>query len=54
MTGTELYQKSAQELTFSLGTNRNALSARSFFRATVAFQRARDSKGVTLSVNYWF
>ena len=54
MTGTELYQKSAQELTFSLGTNRNALSARSFFRATLAFQRARDSKGVTLSVNYWF
>ena len=54
MTGTELYQKSMQELTLSLGTNRNALSARSFFRAALAFQRARDSKGVTLSVNYWF
>lgn len=54
LTGTDLYQKSAQELTLSLGTNRNALSSRSFFRATLAFQRARDSKGVTLSVNYWF
>ena len=54
LTGTDLYQKSMQELTFSLGTNRNALSSRSFFRATLAFQRARDSKGVTLSVNYWF
>ncbi len=54
LTGTDLYQKSAQEFTLSLGTNRNALSSRSFFRATLAFQRARDSKGVTLSVNYWF
>ena len=54
MTGSALYQKSAQELTISLGTNRNALSARSFFRATLALQRARDSKGATFSVNYWF
>lgn len=54
MTGTELYQKSAQELSFSLGTNRTAQSARSFFRATLAYQRARNSKGVMLSVNYWF
>jgi Autotransporter beta-domain len=52
--GTEVYQKNSQELSISLGTNKNALSARSFFRATLAFQRAKDSKGATLSVNYWF
>jgi hypothetical protein len=52
--GTKLYQKSSQELTISLGTNKSALSARSFLRATLALQRARDSKGVSLGVNYWF
>ena len=54
LSGTELYQKSLQEVTLSLGTNKNALSARSFLRGTLALQRARDSKGVSLSVNYWF
>jgi hypothetical protein len=52
--GTELYQNNSQELTVSLGTNKSALSARSFFRATLAIQRAKDSKGVSLGVNYWF
>jgi Autotransporter beta-domain len=52
--GTKLYQKSSQELTISLGTNKSALSARSFLRATLALQRAKDSKGVSLGVNYWF
>ncbi len=54
LTGTALYQKSAQEFTLSLGTNKNALSARSFLRGTLALQRAKDSKGVSLGVNYWF
>ncbi len=52
--GTELYQNNSQELTISLGTNKSALSARSFFRATLAAQRAKDSKGVSLGLNYWF
>ncbi len=52
--GTELYQNNSQELTISLGTNKNALSARSFFRATLAFQKAKDSKGASLGLNYWF
>lgn len=54
LTGTTLYQKSAQEFTLSLGTNKNALSARSFLRGTLALQRSKDSKGVSLGVNYWF
>ncbi len=52
--GTEVYQKDSQELSISLGTNKNALSARSFFRATLALQHSRNSKGASLSVNYWF
>jgi hypothetical protein len=52
--GTELYQNNSQELTISLGTNKNALSSRSYLRGTLAFQRAKDSKGITLGVNYWF
>jgi hypothetical protein len=52
--GTDLYQNNSQEVTISLGTNKNALSARSYLRATLAFQRAKDSKGVSLGVNYWF
>lgn len=54
LSGTTLYQNNSQEVTVSLGTNKNALSARSFLRATLALQRAKDSKGVSLSVNYWF
>lgn len=52
--GHNLYQKSAQDLTISLGTNKSAFSARSFFRATLALQRARDTHGVAINVNYWF
>ncbi len=54
ITGTTIYQTSSQEFTLSLGTNKNALSARSFLRGTLALQRAKDSKGVSLGVNYWF
>jgi hypothetical protein len=52
--GTALYQNNSQEFTISLGTNKSALSARSFLRATLGIQRAKDSKGVTLGLNYWF
>lgn len=52
--GTALYQNNSQELTISLGTNKSALSSRSFLRATLGIQRAKDSKGVNLGLNYWF
>ena len=52
--GDVLYQKSAQDLTISLGTNKSVFSARSFFRATLAFQKVRDGHGVAINVNYWF
>lgn len=49
-----LYHKNGQDLSFSLGTNKNAFSARSFFRATLLLQRTRDSHGFAVNVNYWF
>lgn len=52
--GDVLYQKAAQDLTISLGTNKSAFSARSFFRATLALQKVRDGHGVAINVNYWF
>lgn len=54
LSGTSLYQNNSQEVSISLGTNKSALSARSFLRGTLAMQRAKDSRGVSLSVNYWF
>lgn len=54
LSGTSLYQNNSQEVTISLGTNKNALSARSFLRGTLALHRAKDSKGVSFNVNYWF
>lgn len=52
--GDALYQKSAQDISISLGTNKSVFSVRSFFRATLALQKVRDGHGVALNVNYWF
>ena len=52
--GGSLYHRDGQGLSFSLGTNKSAFSARSFFRATLLIERARDAHGVSLNVNYWF
>ena len=52
--GGSLYQKDSQDVSVSLGTNKSAFSARSFFRGTLLLQRSRDSKGVAFNVNYWF
>ena len=54
LSGNNLYQNNSQEVSISLGTNKTALSARSFLRGTLAVQRAKDSRGLSLSVNYWF
>ncbi len=52
--GGSLYHKDSQDLSISLGTNKNAFSARSFFRATLLLQKSRDSRGFAVNVNYWF
>jgi hypothetical protein len=52
--GSSIYQRNSQELGISLGTNKSAYTSRSFFRTNLAYQRAKDSRGVVLTVNYWF
>jgi hypothetical protein len=52
--GTSIFQKNSQELGISLGTNKSAYTSRSFFRANLGYQRAKDAHGVMLTVNYWF
>jgi hypothetical protein len=52
--GSAIYQRSIQEISIALGTNRSAFSSRSFFRSNLAYQHSKDSNGVLLTVNYWF
>jgi hypothetical protein len=52
--GTSIYQRNSQEIGISLGTNKSAYTSRSFFRTNLAYQQAKDSRGVVLTVNYWF
>jgi hypothetical protein len=52
--GSSIYQRSSQEIGVSLGTNKSAYTSRSFFRTNLAFQHAKGSNGVVLTVNYWF
>jgi hypothetical protein len=52
--GSAVYQRSAQEISVSLGTNKSVFSSRSFFRSNLAFQHSKSSNGVLLTVNYWF
>jgi hypothetical protein len=51
---TSIYQRNSQEIGLSLGTNKSAYTSRSFFRTNLAYQRAKDARGVVLTVNYWF
>jgi hypothetical protein len=51
---TSIYQRNSQEIGISLGTNKSAYTSRSFFRTNIAYQRAKDTHGVVLTVNYWF
>lgn len=51
--GTEIYQSSLQELSFSLGTRRSE-SARSSTRITASFVRGKDAKGLQVYLNHLF
>lgn len=53
-TGTDLYNKGYDEIGITLGTNKNANSARSFFRAGGTYLFSPQSKGFSLNVGYWF
>lgn len=52
--GTKLYNQGYDEISVTLGTNRNAMSARSFLRAGASYLFSPDTKGVRLNLGYWF
>lgn len=53
-TGTKLYNQGYDEVGITLGTNKRATSARSFFRAGANYLFSPNSKGFTLNMGYWF
>ena len=52
--GTKLYIDNTQEIGITVGTNKNAFSARSFIRGGLTYLRGRDTKGFTANIGYWF
>ena len=52
--GTKPYVDNTQEVGITLGTNKNAFSARSFFRGGMTLLRGKDTKGVSFNLGYWF
>lgn len=54
-TGTELYSNQSNEIGVTLGTNKGASSARSYFRAGLTYlQGEKDIQGFRLNLGYWF
>lgn len=52
--GTKLYIDNTQEIGITIGTNKNAYSARSFLRGGLTYLRGKDTKGFTANIGYWF
>lgn len=55
LTGTDLYSNRSNEIGITLGTNKSANSARSYFRAGVNYLKGeKDVHGFRLNLGYWF
>ncbi|MES2153275.1 MAG: hypothetical protein V4508_26135 [Pseudomonadota bacterium] len=52
--GNKPFLSSTQEFGVTVGTNRNAGNARSFFRAGLSYLRGKDTRGVSANLGYWF
>lgn len=52
--GTALYIEQYNEFGVSIGTNRSARSARSYFRAGLSYLHSDKSKGFALNAGFWF
>ena len=52
--GDKPFADSSQEVGITLGTNKNAHSARSFLRAGLAYAHSKHSKTWKMNVGYWF
>lgn len=52
--GDDLYVDHFDEIGISLGTNKRATSARSYFRSGISYLHSSKSKGFNVSLGYWF
>ena len=52
--GDKPFSKSSQELGLTIGTNKNAYSAKSFLRGGLSYVNAKGSHGFTANLGYWF
>ena len=54
ISGAKPYVSAYQELGITVGTNKNAFSARTFIRGGVTVTHGKGTKGVTANIGYWF
>ncbi|MET0857322.1 MAG: hypothetical protein ABWY27_11275 [Telluria sp.] len=52
--GNKPFLASTQEISFTVGTNRNAANARSFVRAGISYLRGKNTRGLSANLGYWF
>lgn len=52
--GDDLYVDHFDEIGVSLGTNKRATSARSYFRSGISYLHSSKSKGFNVTLGYWF
>ncbi|MCB1905909.1 MAG: hypothetical protein KDH15_00945 [Rhodocyclaceae bacterium] len=52
--GTEIYVDNTQELGITVGTNRSALSSRTYIRGGLNLLKGKDTTGISLNIGYWF
>jgi len=53
-TGDKPFVDNLQEIGFTLGTNKNAYSSRSFFRAGLTYSRGKNYDSWGANIGYWF
>jgi hypothetical protein len=52
--GTRPYVRNYQELSITLGTNKNAFASRSFIRGGVTVTHGKGTRGLSANIGYWF
>jgi hypothetical protein len=52
--GDKPFLDNTQEISFTVGTNRNAANARTFVRAGLSYLRGKNTQGLSVNLGYWF
>jgi hypothetical protein len=52
--GDKPFLDNTQEISFTVGTNRNAANARTFVRAGLSYLRGKNTRGLSVNLGYWF